>query len=318
MRGATSALAGCSRLRISIHAPHARSDGRGGSITLLTPFQSTLLMRGATPVLRSALEVFLFQSTLLMRGATALSTQDEPLYFISIHAPHARSDFARVGQEIFGLEFQSTLLMRGATRLGENGRRRSQISIHAPHARSDPTSCGRRVTNLFQSTLLMRGATPRRPAQVHKLERNFNPRSSCEERRRGLVGKKSKMRFQSTLLMRGATRRVVVIKWWWRQFQSTLLMRGATWSSWPRATKRPNFNPRSSCEERRRIGKWLHPRQISIHAPHARSDEDVLVLAHPSALAISIHAPHARSDLAVVQAVLVHDISIHAPHARSD
>ena len=56
------------------------------------------------------------------------------------------------------------------------------ISIHAPHARSDAQrSAFRKAASTFQSTLLMRGAT-RRPIRVHKLERNFNPRSSCEER----------------------------------------------------------------------------------------------------------------------------------------
>ena len=55
---------------------------------------------------------------------------------------------------------------------------------------------------------------------------------------------------------------------------------------------------------------------ISIHAPHARSDQSRRV-GVPQGV-ISIHAPHARSDE-------VHDdldkgpvISIHAPHARSD
>ena len=81
--------------RISIHAPHARSDGVGASEDLLrqhfnprssceerrysmkesndsTSFQSTLLMRGAT-ALRHCVQLCVmnaFQSTLLMRGAT--------------------------------------------------------------------------------------------------------------------------------------------------------------------------------------------------------------------------------------------------------
>ena len=122
-------------------------------------------------------------------------------------------------------------------------------------------------------------------------------------------------------------------------FQSTLLMRRATWSSWPRDTKRPNFNPRSSCEERPKRGvrdiKWMifqstllmrgatrwecycrYVSQISIHAPHARSDAKTS--ATNAAASISIHAPHARSD-DYVCAYEYHDlISIHAPHARSD
>ena len=55
------------------------------------------------------------------------------------------------------------------------------------------------------------------------------------------------------------------------------------------------FNPRSSCEERlSSVGAGNVATSISIHAPHARSDEE-----HGKAYdqqRISIHAPHARSD----------------------
>ena len=101
-----------------------------------------------------------------------------------------------------------------------------------------------------------------------------------------------------------------------------------------------NFNPRSSCEERReRLAQLLTHLLISIHAPHARSDEYQCGNARRNN--ISIHAPHARSDylLPNLQAQTMnfnprssceerHDgrrrvgaedtISIHAPHARSD
>ena len=56
---------------ISIHAPHARSD--------TSPFTASV---GNSP----------FQSTLLMRGATKPSFLATPPSSISIHAPHARSD----------------------------------------------------------------------------------------------------------------------------------------------------------------------------------------------------------------------------------
>ena len=85
----------CIQAEISIHAPHARSDGK---LQLESKddmkFQSTLLMRGATiPVL----DLF------------AKSGE------ISIHAPHARSDMPfALSDNPFSL-FQSTLLMRGAT-----------------------------------------------------------------------------------------------------------------------------------------------------------------------------------------------------------
>ena len=86
------------------------------------------------------------------------------------------------------------------------------------------------------------------------------------------------------------------------------------------------------------IRKFERP-DISIHAPHTRSDDNP----HPSLIAaifqstplirgatcvavgifigmkISIHAPHTRSDVSVTtQDSEVVEISIHAPHTRSD
>ena len=101
--------------RISIHAPHARSDTITMSMTQYNRlFQSTLLMRGATRGQEFFINKFLFQSTLLMRGATAGTVRDN----------------------IFDL-FQSTLLMRGATMTIMPNSVCPPISIHAPHARSD-------------------------------------------------------------------------------------------------------------------------------------------------------------------------------------
>ena len=78
------------------------------------------------------------------------------------------------------------------------------------------------------------------------------------------------------------------------EFQSTLLMRGAT----------------------RRVTSSYNAKAISIHAPHARSDESKE--SQDAEDEISIHAPHARSDNAYLQSDVFHNISIHAPHARSD
>ena len=77
-------------------------------------FQSTLLMRGATVRTARTTRREVFQSTLLMRGATKVVLPGYAGDYISIHAPHARSDQACVRH-----------------------RRVLQISIHAPHARSD-------------------------------------------------------------------------------------------------------------------------------------------------------------------------------------
>ena len=123
----------------------------------------------------------LSQSTLPMRGATIPKNPGVTQNRISIHAPHAGSDWAGIGI-YFGLA----------------------ISIHAPHAGSDldengeisdqanfnPRSpCGERPAHtfltscfrLFQSTLPMRGAT-----MGNKLYNlvipDFNPRSPCGER----------------------------------------------------------------------------------------------------------------------------------------
>ena len=231
-------------------------------------------MRGATrSPSRSALTIR-FQSTLLMRGATEIIPQQVPQDIISIHAPHARSDcrlrppsgialrhfnprssceerLHSCRSSLSHCAFQSTLLMRGATTILENQ--------HLKHG-------------IFQSTLLMRGATRQLLAFLRPTN-NFNPRSSCEERRGCLPARGSDRVFQSTLLMRGATillRFFIVSS---SRFQSTLLMRGATVNT----------------------GSMLIRKQL-----------------------ISIHAPHARSDAIIPVVLLAGDISIHAPHARSD
>ncbi len=124
--------------KISIHAPHARSDmSKAAEPLQRLEFQSTLLMRGATITFKLVDAVDAFQSTLLMRGATsgwrapamrrvyfnprssceerrALAEILHDCSMISIHAPHARSD-------------------KNALR----GYHDFEISIHAPHARSD-------------------------------------------------------------------------------------------------------------------------------------------------------------------------------------
>ena len=124
----------------------------------------------------------------------------------------------------------------------------------------------------------------------------FNPRSSCEERLNVYSKGIKDMIFQSTLLMRGATAWII----------------SATSIS-------SNFNPRSSCEERPHWRMLLSDLTlISIHAPHARSDEPDGYPNLIKVIFISIHAPHARSDLIANHSSKSANISIHAPHARSD
>ena len=98
----------------------------------------------------------------------------------------------------------------------------------------------------------------------------FNPRSSCEERRcrATFAFQYDDFNPRSSCEERQSTFSISVQI----PFQSTLLMRGAT---------------RSYRTDR---GLMI----ISIHAPHARSDERYNRLC--SEQFISIHAPHARSD----------------------
>ena len=236
--------------RISIHAPHTRSDQLSiRRSAASTPFQSTLLIRGATlptvsprdtatisihaPHTRSdhsrgrCLTLLRkFQSTLLIRGAT-LSTECEVyfLHLISIHAPHTRSDDNGASGCAEAVGFQSTLLIRGATI--------SKISMLARQSR-------------FQSTLLIRGATPCSPVtlcgqtiSIHAPHTRSDTGGRTKKRRNGISIHaphtrsdqidsiwKTSFQFQSTLLIRGATR---------------LILSGKPLS---------NFNPRSSYEER--------------------------------------------------------------------
>ena len=170
---------------ISIHAPHARSDQRTSAcIRELARFQSTLLMRGATPCGLSERQATAFQSTLLMRGATmAIAAAAYLVYAFQSTLLMRGATSAELKASATYAIFQSTLLMRGATR--HPLRPRWQV-------------------RQFQSTLLMRGATD--PARQIPLEQqDFNPRSSCEERPEDKPYTRAVTRFQSTLLMRGAT-----------------------------------------------------------------------------------------------------------------
>ena len=207
-----------------------------------------------------------------MRGATLTDEVNEIRALqISIHAPHARSDFTAYGLK-YGLQDfnpRSSCEERQC-RIGKR-LHPHQISIHAPHARSDPARAHkleRRVISIHAPHARSDHGT--RNSLVNG--RYFNPRSSCEERRGEWP--------QSG--QRGI-------------FQSTLLMRGATESQERKVVPDGNFNPRSSCEERRSCRWHRAPRDIiSIHAPHARSDGRQDIARHP--VLISIHAPHARSD----------------------
>ena len=170
--------------RISIHAPHARSDGSSSE-----PYLPASISIHAPHARSDAVEMVMgrlskqFQSTLLMRGATELLRKYRVLTDISIHAPHARSDLMLSSKSSNARHFNPRSSCE--ERRGERGKpsRHHRISIHAPHARSDEQGTGKTRTTLisihapharsdvtddwtyygkygkFQSTLLMRGAT---------------------------------------------------------------------------------------------------------------------------------------------------------------
>ena len=236
--------------------------------------------------------------------------------YISIHAPHARSDAAGVMALMCSALFQSTLLMRGATAVGWHAGILLQISIHAPHARSDIVyDGGRSWLDVFQSTLLMRGATGRRAAEkrIDEFQSTLLMRGAT---RHCCISSRSTSRFQSTLLMRGATAYAAKSGGTGR-FQSTLFMRGAT-GRWRRSSGHRRFQSTllmrgATCTKYQLAADSY----ISIHAPHARSDGRGSRAPY-ARLPISIHAPHARSDYGPLNYVAGNGISIHAPHARSD
>ena len=168
-------------------------------------FQSTLLMRGATWSFAESLAALpVFQSTLLMRGATPWSRSMPAPMSISIHAPHARSDAYLAFVVRFMSLFQSTLLMRGATTVHTRTINALQFQSTLLMRGATASRVRRYGPLTFQSTLLMRGATQEQHPP-HRQARNFNPRSSCEERPPWYMGFYRKPGFQSTLLMRGAT-----------------------------------------------------------------------------------------------------------------
>ena len=191
---------------------------------------------------------------------------------------------------------------------------------------------------------------------------DFNPRSSCEERPLGSSFMRFAASFQSTLLMRGATTTPPKVTVSPAAFQSTLLMRGATSSCLRLSTSclfqstllmrgatvkkgysRNSIVFQSTLLMRGATNKCYLCRRawdISIHAPHARSDvpadrlsvssglfQSTLLMrgATPIFVYATIGGTQFQSTLLMRGATLFLRprtispvISIHAPHARSD
>ena len=162
-----------------------------------------------------------------MRGATYGPTVFQRRDQISIHAPHARSDFGNTDFSI-----SSRISIHAPHARSDMGLMPPPppfcISIHAPHARSDRRhGRGRLAGGLY-----------------------FNPRSSCEERRCLRRHQLQSSTFQSTLLMRGATANSLRLAT--DPLQISIHAPHARSDCLPSGpiTLASNFNPRSSCEER--------------------------------------------------------------------
>ena len=187
IRGATIDVsdAATASAKISIHAPHTRSDLMRCQLLTTTraAFQSTLLIRGATRKPQYCIGYAKFQSTLLIRGATAFSSIQRyfpgyfnprssyeerrqysilsftvSMYFNPRSSYEERLDYAlKVGEE-YGISIHAPHTRSDSP--SSAATKRGDISIHAPHTRSDCRKTGwDRSFWIFQSTLLIRGAT---------------------------------------------------------------------------------------------------------------------------------------------------------------
>ena len=179
----------------------------------------------------------------------------------------------------------------------------------------------------------MRGATLTRPPLT--LVTCFNSRPSCEGRRCEYATTEKKLVSIHAPHARGDKTLVMVIQT--ILFQFTPLMRGATGSE-ASSIRRTCFNSRPSCEGRHAVAGVLLLAHVSIHAPHARGDQEqqeqflehmfqfTPLMRGATSYAfyeiirkvVSIHAPHARGDLCSSRFVASRSVSIHAPHARGD
>ena len=172
-------------------------------------------------------------------------------YIISIHAPHARSDYIWAAAMLCTFSFQSTLLMRGATCVVDDDIPRRVISIHAPHARSDRW----REVRPFVSAISIHAPHARSdPGRLtfQAWSCYFNPRSSCEERLKHVALPTVAMisihapHARSDRELRTDADILDEISIHAPHARSDLYPSGT-------CHRRHDFNPRSSCEERRKV-----------------------------------------------------------------
>ena len=149
---------------------------------MLSRFQSTLPVRGATGSFSFSCWGLRFQSTLPVRGAT----------------------YKQMYPEFFTWLFQSTLPVRGATMPVMAIRSLALFQSTLPVRGATKLIKEQGIMEIFQSTLPVRGATGP-PASCLWSSRYFNPRSPYGERPMALNCLMYPSLFQSTLPVRGAT-----------------------------------------------------------------------------------------------------------------
>ena len=168
-------------LDISIHAPHARSDSSGtASADDPADFNPRSSCEERPPSRHPAgcTPYFNPRSSCEERRRT-LHTAILSIH-ISIHAPHARSDFRLSyyqGKDKISIHAPHAR----SDRLGYPAELQGRISIHAPHARSD---CRCQPVYRCARYFNPRSSCEERPSSLcaARTTLNFNPRSSCEER----------------------------------------------------------------------------------------------------------------------------------------
>ena len=282
-------------ITISIHAPRTGSDLVQTGIFCQHIDFNPRSPHGERQARDSgAIEQDAFQSTLPARGATGVTTTQEMLESISIHAPRTGSDPPF-----------------------DYNRINAYISIHAPRTGSDVNRfCNRPCINAFQSTLPARGATFQQLME-HNWQIYFNPRSPHGERLAQSIYLSAPVHYFNPRSPHGERRHLRRHRWQAVQisihaprtgsdlcpkaarrsgrFQSTLPARGATRAGKGADCDGGDFNPRSPHGERRGdsmadAGVYI----ISIHAP--RTGSDWVAYNVDNEMPISIHAPRTGSD----------------------
>ena len=146
-----------------------------------------------------------------------------------------------------------------------------EISIHEALASLDRiTQNCRSGWKAFRSTRLLRASTGLH--HLYIIKNNFDPRGSCEPRRRCDRNKSSHKRFRSTRLLRASTL-IICLPCFSCLFRSTRLLRASTICRASYSRPGSDFDPRGSCEPRPRavVIRSLGP-GISIHEALASLD----------------------------------------------